>query len=159
VRACEALGILVDTAHMTQTAFWDTARIATRPLVASHSNAHALSPNARNLTDRQLDAIAETGGLVGLNFHAAFLRADCAGDPDTPLETCIRHLDHLLGRLGERGVALGSDLDGCDPPVALADVSGLPRLVEAMRRAGYGEALIARICRENWLDLLERSGV
>ena len=156
VRACEQLGILLDCAHLTEAGFWDVARVSERPLVVSHSNVHALSPNARNLTDRQLDAVAERGGLVGLNFHVAFLRADCAADTDTGLEVMLRHLDHLLSRLGERGVALGSDLDGCRLPAPIRDVTGLARLIAAMRGAGYGERLIARIARENWLDTLDR---
>jgi len=159
VRACNGLGIVVDLSHLTEAGFWDAAAISDKPLVATHSNAHALSPSARNLTDRQLDAIAETGGVVGLNYHVSYLRADCAEDPDTPLETCLSHLDHLIGRLGEDGVALGSDFDGCTLPRAIGDVTGQARLVAAMRDAGYGEALIAKICRENWLGLLERSGL
>lgn len=157
VRACERLGILVDLAHLTEAGFWDVARIATKPLVASHSNVHAISPNARNLTDRQLDAIAESGGLVGLNFHVCFLREDCEHNTDTPLSQMLRHLDQLIERLGEDGVALGSDFDGCELPAEIGDVTGLLRLVAAMRQAGYGEALIAKICRENWLRALERA--
>lgn len=157
VRACERLGILVDLSHLTEAGFWDVARIATKPLVASHSNAHAISPSARNLTDRQLDAIRESGGLVGLNFHVAFLREDCRVNDDTPIAVMLRHLDHLIERLGEGGVALGSDYDGCELPREIGDVTGLPRLVAAMRQAGYGEALIARICRENWLDVMART--
>ncbi|MEL6216914.1 MAG: dipeptidase [Pseudomonadota bacterium] len=157
VRACERLGILVDLAHLTEAGFWDVARIAGKPLVASHSNAHAVSPNARNLTDRQLDAVAESGGLVGLNFHVCFVRPDCRHDRNTPIEMMLRHIDHLLARLGEDGVALGSDFDGCELPAEIGDVRGLGRLVAAMRQANYGEALIAKICRENWLRALERA--
>jgi len=157
VRECEALGIMVDCAHLTEAGFWDVARETGRPLIVSHSNAHAISPNARNLTDRQLDAVAERGGLVGLNFHVCFLREDCALDADTPITVMIRHLDHLLERLGEDGVALGSDFDGCELPREIGDVTGLPRLIGAMRQAGYGERLIARIARENWIAALERA--
>jgi len=156
IRGCEALGILIDCAHLTPAGFWDVARLSDRPLIVSHSNAHAICPNARNLSDCQLDAVAERGGLVGLNFHVCFLRPDCALDRDTPLEVMLRHLDHLLDRLGEHGVALGSDFDGCELPRAIGDVTGLPRLIGAMRKAGYGERLIARIARENWIDALER---
>jgi membrane dipeptidase len=159
VAECERLGVMVDLSHLTEAGFWDVHRIATRPLIATHSNAHAISPSARNLTDRQLAAIAETGGVVGLNFHVGFLREDCREDRDTPLTLLLRHLDHLIGILGEGGVALGSDFDGCRLPAEIGDVSGLPRLVAAMRQAGYGEALIARICHENWLDALDRAGI
>lgn len=156
VRECNRLGILVDCAHLTEAGFWDVAEVTDRPLIASHSNVHALCPNARNLTDAQLDAVAETGGLVGLNFHVAFLREDCAIDHDTPMTVLIRHLDHLIEKLGEEGVALGSDFDGCELPREIRDVLGLPRLVRAMQRAGYGDALIRRICHENWLAQLEK---
>jgi membrane dipeptidase len=157
VRECEALGVMIDLSHLNEGGFWDVAKIATKPLVATHSNAHALSPCPRNLTDDQLKAVAESGGVVGLNFNVGFLRADCADDPDTPLETMLRHLDHLIAHLGEEGVALGSDYDGCTLPLEIGDVTGLPRLVAAMRQAGYGEGLIDRICRRNWLDLLART--
>ena len=159
VAECERMGIMVDLSHLTEAGFWDVARQATRPLIATHSNAHAISPSARNLTDKQLAAVAESGGVVGLNFHVGFLREDCRMDADTPLSVMLRHLDHLLGVLGEDGVALGSDYDGCMLPTEIADVGGLPRLIAAMRQAGYGEALIAKICRENWLGALDRAGV
>jgi len=157
VRECEALGVMIDLSHLNEGGFWDVAQMTTRPLVATHSNAHALSPCPRNLTDDQLRAIAESGGVVGLNFNVGFLRADCSNDRDTPIETMLRHLDHLLDHLGEDGVALGSDYDGCTLPLEIGDVTGLPRLVAAMRQAGYGEDLIDRICRRNWLNLLARS--
>ncbi len=151
------LGILVDVSHLNAAGFLDVAALTDRPLVATHSNAHALSPSARNLTDRQLATIAETHGLVGLNFAVPFLRDDGRRVSDTPLTACVRHLDHLIERLGETGVALGSDFDGALIPRAIGDVSGLPALVGAMREAGYGERLIARICRDNWLDVLRRT--
>lgn len=157
VRECEAMGVMIDLSHLNAGGFWEVARLAGRPLVATHSNARALSPCPRNLTDDQLRAIAESGGVVGLNFNVGFLRADCADDPDTPLETLLRHLDHLLAILGEEGVALGSDFDGCTLPRDIGDVTGLPRLVAAMRQAGYGEALIEKICHRNWIELLART--
>ena len=159
VRECERIGVMVDLSHLTEAGFWDVAKIATRPLIATHSNAHAVSPSARNLTDKQLQAVADSGGVVGLNFHVGFLREDCKMDADTPLAVMLRHLDHMLGILGEDGVALGSDYDGCLLPREIGDVTGLPRLVAAMRQAGYGEALIAKICRDNWMAALDRAGL
>jgi len=157
VRECDALGIMVDLSHLNMGGFWDVAKIATKPLVATHSNARSLSDCPRNLTDDQLRAVRESGGVVGLNFNVGFLRADCADNADTPIETMLRHLDHLVEHLGEEGVALGSDYDGCTLPLEIADVTGLPRLVAAMRQAGYGEALIEKICYRNWIELLART--
>ncbi|MBK0325678.1 dipeptidase [Rhodobacteraceae bacterium F11138] len=157
VRECNRLGILIDLSHLTEAGFWDVAKSTSRPLVASHSNAHAISPSTRNLTDRQLAAVAESGGLVGLNFHVAFLRPDCQNDKNTPLDLMIRHLDHMLTILGEDGVALGSDFDGCTLPGAIGDVGGLPHLINAMQHAQFGDRLIRKICCDNWLAALDRA--
>lgn len=159
VRACNELGIMIDLSHLTERGFWDVAEISQHPLVATHSNTHAISPSARNLTDDQLRAVAETGGVVGLNFNCSFLRPDCADDTDVPITLMLRHIDHMLEILGEEGVALGSDYDGCLLPAEIKDVTGLPRLIAGMRQAGYGEALITKICRENWLNVLDRTGI
>lgn len=157
VRACNRLRILVDLSHLNAKGFWDVARLSDAPLVATHSNVHALSASSRNLTDDQLRAIRDSGGVVGLNYAVGFLRADGRKRADTPLADMVRHLDHLLGILGEGGVALGSDFDGALVPEGIGDAAGLPNLVAAMRSAGYGEALVSRICHDNWLDVLRRT--
>lgn len=157
VTACNDLGILIDLSHLNEKGFWDVAKISSKPLVATHSNAHVLCPGARNLIDRQLDAVAESGGVVGINFHVGFLREDGVFNSDTPLETIVRHADHLVSKLGEDGVALGSDFDGCLLPKAIGDATGLPELIKAFRAAGYGEELIAKLCYRNWISVLERT--
>lgn len=150
VRACNRLGIMIDLSHMNAAGFWDVAAITDRPLIATHSNVHALSPTPRNLTDDQLDAIADSGGLVGASFVNAFLREDGAHNADTPLEIFCQHLDHLLEHLGADGVALGSDFDGALVPDAIGDVAGVQAVVGAMRMHGYDDDLIDRICWRNW---------
>ena len=154
VKECDRLGILVDLAHITEKGFWDVARLSDRPLVVSHSNAHAITPVARNLTDRQLDAVRESSGLVGLNFAVSMLRPDGQENPDTPISDLVRHVDHLVDRLGIEGVAIGSDFDGATIPAEIGDASGLQKLVDGLRHAGYGDAELAKICRENWLRVL-----
>jgi membrane dipeptidase len=154
VAACNRLGILIDLAHITEKGFWDVARLSDQPLVVSHSNAHALTPVARNLTDRQLDAVRASNGLVGLNFAVGMLRPDGREDADTPLSDMIRHIDHLVDRLGVEGVAIGSDFDGATVPAEIADAAGLQKLVVGLRDAGYGQEDLAKICRENWLRVL-----
>ena len=155
VHAMNRLGMLIDLSHLNEKGFWDVAQHSTAPLVATHSNVHELSPSPRNLTAKQLDAIAETGGLVGLNFAAGFLREDGAKNPDTPIDVMIRHLDQLIAALGEDGVALGSDFDGAVIPDAISDAAGLKHVIAAMQDAGYGERLIRKICRDNWLKMIE----
>ena len=157
VRACNEMGILIDLSHLNEKGFWDVAKQSKAPLVATHSNAHTLTPAPRNLTDAQLDAISASGGIVGLNYATGFLREDGKMNADTALSTMLAHLDHLLSRLGEGGVGLGSDFDGAVIPNEIGDVAGNQRLVDAMRTHGYGEALIERICWRNWMDILRRT--
>lgn len=157
VRACDRLGILVDLSHITEKGFWDVADISEVPLVASHSNAHALVPVARNLTDRQMDAIRERDGLAGLNFAVTMLRADGREDALTPMSDLVRHVDYMVERMGIGCVAIGSDFDGALIPEVIGDASGLQRLVEALSQAGYSREELDRICRSNWLRVLGRA--
>ncbi|WP_019996603.1 dipeptidase [Aureimonas ureilytica] len=157
VKRCNELGVLLDLSHLNERGFWDVAELSDAPLVATHSNVHALCPVSRNLTNEQLDAVARSRGVVGLNFATAFLREDGRMDPDTPLDTMRRHLDALLERLGEDGVALGSDFDGATIPNAIGSSAGLPALIDHLAAAGYSEALIERISWRNWLSVLDRT--
>lgn len=157
VRACNRLGILVDLSHLNEQGFWDVARLSTAPLVATHSNAHAVCPSTRNLTDRQLDAIKESDGMVGVNFGIAFLREDGGRDPGTPLDAIVQHLDYLIERIGIDRVGFGSDFDGTTIPQPLGDVAGLPTLVNALRNNGYDDATLRKITSENWVRVLRKT--
>ena len=157
VRRCNDLKIMVDVSHLNEKGFWDVARHSTAPIVATHSNAHALSNSSRNLTNDQLKIIGKTGGMVGLNFANGFLRADGRWQSENGLDTMLRHLDHLMKMAGEDHVGLGSDFDGARIPSQISDVTGLPRLVEAMSAHGYGDELAKKLCSENWMRVLERT--
>ncbi|KKC38795.1 peptidase [Devosia epidermidihirudinis] len=157
VAACNRLGVVVDLSHMNEQGFWDVAKLSTAPLVATHSNVHALTETPRNLTARQLDAIRDSDGVVGLNFSVSFLRPDGRNNPDTGFDIMLAHLDAMIERVGETRVALGSDFDGAMIPREIGDASGLPKLFDAMRAHGYGDELVERIAYGNWLSLLERT--
>ncbi len=157
IRRCNELRIVVDLSHLNERGFWDVAAISDVPLVATHSNAHALSPHSRNLTDKQLAAIRETGGMVGANFATAFLRPEGARDAETTLEFVVDHLAYMLERVGEDGVGLGSDFDGAKMPSGLGSAAGLQNLVGAMRARGFDEPLIEKVCFKNWLRVLRRT--
>lgn len=157
VRRCNDLGILIDLSHINEEGFNDVAKHSSKPLVATHSNSHTLCEQARNLTDRQLQVIAESQGLVGINFATAFLSPDGKMQPNVPLDVMLQHLDYMLEVLGEDGVALGSDFDGAVIPKEIGDAAGLPNLRKAMEQHGYNKALITKICHDNWLGVLERT--
>jgi len=154
MRRCAELGILVDVSHLNEAGFWDLAGLELGPIVASHSGVHALCPTSRNLTDRQLDAVAASGGLVGIVFACPFLRRDFADDPDTPIELIAQHARYVADRIGVEHVALGSDYDGATIPAGLGDVAGTPRLLEALSAAGFDERELALIAWENWRRVL-----
>jgi membrane dipeptidase len=157
VKACNQLKIMIDLSHLNEKGFRDVAALSDAPLVATHSNVHALCTHSRNLTDWQLGAIRETGGMVGLNFATGFLREDGRMNSDTSLDIMVRHVDSLLQALGEDGVGLGSDFDGAMIPAVIGDVAGLPKLIDALTARGFGGALIEKIAYRNWLNVLERT--
>ncbi|WP_347266566.1 dipeptidase [Paracoccus sp. (in: a-proteobacteria)] len=157
VRECNRLRIMLDLSHLNEKGFDDIAALSDAPLVASHSCAHAVAPSSRNLTDRQLRVIADSAGLVGLNYAVGFLHPEGLRDPLPGFDIMLRHLDHLLGVLGEDGVALGSDFDGAELPQDLGDASALPQLLQAMLDHGYGRDLVERIAWRNWISVLERT--
>ncbi|MCY4146583.1 MAG: dipeptidase [Chloroflexi bacterium] len=157
VKRCNQLGVLIDLSHMNEAGFWDVAELSDAPLVATHSNAHALCPISRNLTDRQLDAIKESDGMVGLNFATGFLNEDGAWDSDRGLDAMVRHFDYLVERLGETRVGFGSDFDGARVPDAVGDASMLPRLTAALQAAGYDDALLRKLAHQNWLRVLRKT--
>jgi len=157
VRACNRLRVLVDLSHLNEQGFWDVARLSDAPLVATHSNAWSLTPQTRNLTDRQLDAIRESDGMVGVNFAVAFLREDGQPVSDTPLEEVVRHFDYLVDRIGIDRVGFGSDFDGAMIPREIRDAAGLPKLIGALRRRGYDDEALSKLTHQNWIRVLKQT--
>jgi membrane dipeptidase len=157
IRACNRLKIMVDLSHLNEKGFWDVAAISDAPLVATHSNAYAVCQHSRNLTDKQLAAIEDSDGMVGVNYAVTFLRPDGKRDADTPLSQVVDHIDYLMRQIGEDRVGLGSDFDGAMIPKSIGTAAGLPNLVEEMRARQYGEALIEKICFRNWLRVLKKT--
>ncbi len=157
VKACNALGILIDLSHLNEKGFWDVANISSAPLVATHSNAHAICGTSRNLTDKQLGAIAESGGVVGLNYNVPFLHPEVSRDPDMPLSIMADHVDYLVDKLTIDGVALGSDFDGALMPNDLSDASKLPNLINELRGRGYDDEALRKIGYQNWVRVLRET--
>ena len=157
VAECNRLGILIDLAHLNERGFWDVAAVSTAPLVASHSNAYALSANSRNLTDAQLDEIGSSGGIVGVTYHAGMLTEVGGLDPDVPLARVVDHVDYVVGRVGIDHVGFGSDFDGATVPTELGDAAGLQRVAASLRDRGYGDDEVAQLAHGNWLRVLDET--
>ena len=157
VRACNELGIVVDLSHLNLGGFRDVARISEAPLVASHSAVHAIAATTRNLLDDQLDAIGASGGIVGINFNVSDLRADGREDRDAPLSAIADHAAYVAERIGVEHVGLGSDMDGASMPSELGDVSGMQRVIAALRAHGFSRQETTAIARGNWIRVLRET--
>ncbi len=152
VRSAEENRILIDVSHLSETAFWDLTKITRRPIVASHSNCRSVWDHSRNLTDDQLRAIRDTGGLVGLNLYVPFL------GQSADFDTLLRHLEHMLEVCGPDHICLGGDLDGCDVlPQGFTDVSSYIDLHSFFRSRGCDEALLDKIFYSNLDRLIGRA--
>lgn len=149
VRKCEELGIIVDVSHISQKGFWDVIEIAQRPVIASHSNSKALCDNKRNLSDRQFGAIADTGGVVGINLFSDFL-----GESPN-IDTVTGHIEHFLQLGGEKNIAIGADFDGCDRlPDGIDGVESVYKLAENLLKKNYTEPLVYDIFYNNLLRVV-----
>jgi membrane dipeptidase len=157
VAACNRIGLLIDLSHLNERGFWDVAGLSEAPLVASHSNAHALSANSRNLTDVQIDEIGRSEGIVGVTYHAGMLTEAGGVDPGVPLARVVDHVDYVASRIGIDHVGFGSDFDGATIPTELVDASGLQRVADALRDRGYGNEDVAKLAHANWLRVIRET--
>ena len=148
VRKMEDLHILVDVSHLSEAGFWDVAEIASRPFIASHSNAKSVWNHTRNLTNEQITAIIENQGVIGLNFYEGFV----GGSRD--LDMVRAHLDRILELGGARNVALGGDWDGCDLIGDLPAIDSLPRLYEHLLLRGYEETVVQNLFYNNLMRVV-----
>ncbi len=155
VREAQRLGMLVDVSHLSERAFWDIADITDGPIVASHSNARAVCPHSRNLTDEQFREIVRTGGFAGLNLYAEFL-----GHGRVTADTVAEHALHFLELGGEGHIALGGDLDGCDRlPEDFEGFDSYPLLARALIERGVDEQTVRDIFYENLLKVVRSCSI
>lgn len=155
VRACNLLGIMLDVSHLNEAGFWDLARLTTAPIVATHSNAWAICPSTRNLTDKQLDAIRDSDGMVGVNYNVPFTHPEGSRDADMPIGYLADHVDYLVEKLGIDRVGFGSDFDGALMPTDLSDASKQQNLVNELRNRGYDDEALLKLGYQNWVRVLD----
>jgi len=156
VRRMEALGMLVDVSHLNDGGFWDVMDLAAGPVIASHSNCRALCDVPRNLTDEQLLAIRDSGGIVGVNVHHRFVHAD----PERQtVEMLACHAAHMAEVMGVEHVACGFDFceyfgPGNDGALGMEDCSRIGNFFAELEKLGMTERERRMIARENLLSVL-----
>jgi len=150
VQQMNEIGLIVDVSHLAEAGFWDVLAVSQQPVIASHSNCRALKDHRRNLSDAQIRALAEKGGIQGITFVRDFL----GGTAD--LDRVVDHIVHALNVVGDdRHTGIGSDFDGVEEPVpGLEDVTGWPRLAERLADRGLSDNTIRRVLGENYINFL-----
>lgn len=147
VEAMEGLGVIVDVSHLSDAGFYDVAACTKRPFVASHSNARAVCPAKRNLTDDMIRVLGERGGVMGLNFYPNFLGEKTPGR----LSDVTAHAKHIVNIGGIDVLGLGSDFDGIDGNEELSGAQAMPLLEDAFLKGGFKPSEVEKILSGNVL--------
>ncbi|MEG1125792.1 MAG: membrane dipeptidase, partial [Oscillospiraceae bacterium] len=148
VERMNELGILIDVSHLSDGGFSDVLQISKKPFVASHSNCRALSPHRRNLTDEMLKALAEKGGVAGVNFGPGFLSADITSTEST-LPNILAQLRHMIQIGGIGCAAIGTDFDGIKGNLAIPGADKMPLLFYKLEQEGFTTEEIEHIAYKN----------
>ncbi len=151
VEELDRLGVLIDVSHLSDAGFWDLMEVAEGPVMASHSNSRAVCDHPRNMTDEMIEAMADRGGVMGMNFAPGFVHPVRA-----TVQGVVDHIDHIVDLVGPDHVGLGSDFDGIpSTPGGLEDVTKMPEITSELVRRGYPEEDVGKILGENHLRVIK----
>ncbi|WP_434565101.1 dipeptidase [Thermoanaerobacterium thermosaccharolyticum] len=147
IKEMNRLGMIVDVSHLNERGFWDAINICEKPLIASHSDCKALCRHPRNLSDEQIKAIADKGGVIGINFCPNFLR----DDDNASIEDVLDHIEHIVNLVGINHVGFGSDFDGIEKtPLGLDDAASFPKILDGLKKRGFKDDEINSISHDNF---------
>ena len=155
VKEMERLGIIIDVSHLSDAGFYDVLKYTTKPFVASHSNARGVCGVARNMSDEMIKELARRGGVMGINFCGDFLKPSTHGNERSCIEDMVKHILYIKELVGIDYVGLGSDFDGIDQNLELADASMMPQLEAALLKAGLTSEEIAKVFYQNVLRVYQ----
>jgi membrane dipeptidase len=148
VEEMNRLGMMIDVSHVAEPGFWDTLELSSAPVIASHSNVKRLCNHPRNLSDEQIKALIEKGGVMGLTFVDFFVTSE---KRTVWIDDLLRHLDHVCALGGVDHVAFGSDFDGITETFGdMTRAGDYVTLTEALLKR-YKEADVKKFMLENWL--------
>lgn len=153
------LGILLDVSHLSDSCFWDVVENIKDPFIASHSCCRALCDHPRNLTDDMLRAVAEKGGVIGINYASGFIlpKEKLGTGQRATIKNLVDHIDHVVKVVGPEYVGLGSDFDGITyGPAGLEDVSKVPNITKVLVKRGYSDEDIIKILGGNHLRVFKQ---
>lgn len=152
VREMEKLKMTVDVSHLNDKSFYDIIEISTRPIVATHSNARAVCPHRRNLTDDMFLKIKERGGVVGINFYPPFLNESGRAN----IDDIIKHIEHFMALGGGDNIGIGADFDGVDClPEGICGCEDTYKVFDRLLMLNYSEEAVEKISRKNFERIFE----
>jgi membrane dipeptidase len=153
VQEMNRLGMLVDVSHLSDRSFWDVAEVSKKPFIASHSNARAVCPHPRNLTDEQFLAVKKSGGCVGINLYPIFL----TNSKKAAIDDIIRPIEHFLSLGGEDSIGIGADFDGVDClPDKITGVQSLYLIFDRLLQLGYSQNVISKLEYQNFERIIQQ---
>ena len=145
------LGMIIDVSHLSDGGFYDVIKHSRKPFIASHSNARSLLDHPRNLSDPMIKALADKGGVTGLNFCSSFLD----GGSLCRIEDLLNHSLYLLNKGGEDFLALGTDYDGIENDLEIENIGELEKLDSAFRKKGITSRQLEKIYNKNILRIFK----
>jgi microsomal dipeptidase-like Zn-dependent dipeptidase/anthranilate/para-aminobenzoate synthase component II len=146
------LGIMVDLSHAAESSFYDALELSETPIVCSHSSCRALCDHPRNLTDDQMRALAQKGGVMQVTLYNGFL----VKEGQATIEDALRHLEHAISIMGIDYVGLGTDFDGDGGICGLASSSELLQFTRQLLTRNYSEEDIQKIWGGNFLRVMQQ---
>lgn len=146
-------GILIDVSHLSDGGFWDVSELSKKPFIATHSNSRELSPHTRNLTNEMIRAIAEKGGVIGLNFGAEFLTTKLDNSL-SKVEDLVRQIYYIARIGGEDVIALGTDFDGIHGSFEVGHPKEMEKLFRALKKRGMTEKQLDKFSSQNVLRVM-----
>lgn len=151
VKEMNQLGMIVDVSHLSKAGFWDVEKVSGKPYIASHSNAKAICNTSRNLSDKQIKAIAQKGGVIGINLYPPFV----AKKKSVAIEHIMLHIDYIIKLVGTDTLGLGCDFDGIEStPKDICEISDIKKLLEQIEKK-YGESVAEKIAEKNYMRVLK----
>jgi len=156
VNEMNQLGMIVDLAHINRKGFFDAIQESRDPVMVSHSNVNSLTPHHRNLTDKQLVKLADSGSVIGLSFVPNFLQnSEESEEPTASIDDLLENVDYLKDLVGIDHIGIGSDFDGGGELSDLQDISDLPKITKGLAQRGYSSKEIEKILGGNFMRLFE----
>ena len=153
IREMNRLGMLVDVSHLSEAGFWDVVQYCKGPFIASHSNAYSICGNQRNLTDKKIAALKNSGGVMGINLYPEFLHDSGKAE----ISDVVKHIEHVASIAGIDCIGLGCDFDGIEAIASgITGVQDIDKILNALLALNYPEEAISKIAGENFLRVIKQ---